>query len=84
VARRAAGDDRRRVVLSLTRRGRRLEKRVLATRAGILELARETVGDRDLQPVVEVLRELVEHTAYADLIERRRDLLGAASPLPDA
>jgi DNA-binding MarR family transcriptional regulator len=76
VERRAAGDDRRRVVLSLTARGRRLEKRVLATREGILELARDIVGERDLAPVVEVLRELVEHTAYAELIERRRALPG--------
>jgi DNA-binding MarR family transcriptional regulator len=75
VERRAADEDRRRVVLSLTPRGRRLEKRVLEAREGILQLARELLGDRDLKPVLEVLRDLVQYTQFADLIARRRELL---------
>src|SRR3954451_20224979 len=52
VERRAAGEDRRRVELSLSPRGRRLEKRVVEARQGILQLARELVGDRDLEPAL--------------------------------
>ena len=74
VERRAADDDRRRVELSLTPRGRRLEKRVSAAREGIIETARELVGDRDLEPVLELLRDLVQYTQFAELIARRRAL----------
>src|SRR3954469_14459636 len=45
--RRAADDDRRRVDLSLTPKGRRLHKRVLAAREDVLELGRQVLGDRD-------------------------------------
>jgi MarR family transcriptional regulator, organic hydroperoxide resistance regulator len=74
VERRAAGDDRRRVELSLTARGRRLEKRVLTAREGVLQLGRELIGERDLAPAVELLRDLLQYTPYAGLIERRREL----------
>jgi DNA-binding MarR family transcriptional regulator len=80
VERRSAGDDRRRVELSLTPRGRRLEKRILAAREEVLGLARELVGDRDLEPALELLRELVELTSFAELIARRRELLERADP----
>jgi DNA-binding MarR family transcriptional regulator len=75
VERRGAGGDRRRVELSLTPKGRRLEDRVAAAREGVLELGRALVGDRDLGPTLELLRELLEHTPYAELIARRRELL---------
>src|SRR2546423_1359926 len=78
VERRAAGDDRRRVELSLTARGRRLEQRVLQARNGVMELARQLVGDRDLEPALEVLRDLVQYTQFAELIARRRELLQQA------
>jgi MarR family transcriptional regulator, organic hydroperoxide resistance regulator len=74
VERRAAGDDRRRVELSLTSRGRRLEGRAGAARDEVLELARRLVGDRDVTPLVSLLRDLIEYTAYADLVARRREL----------
>src|SRR2546422_3762235 len=48
VERETAGEDRRRVELSLTPRGRRLEKRILAARQRVLDVARELVGDRDI------------------------------------
>lgn len=73
VARRGAS-DRRRVELSLTARGRRLEKRVLERREALLALARELLGDRNLEPVVEVLRDLIQYTQFADLVARRREL----------
>ena len=75
VERRPAGDDRRRVVLSLTARGRRLESRAADTREKLLDVARAAVGDRDVTPALELLRELVEFTHFAELIERRRALL---------
>ncbi len=74
VERRPADDDRRRVVLSLTPRGRRLAGRVEAARAEMLELARELVGERDLSPLLDLLRDLLEITPYAELLRRRREL----------
>ena len=74
VERRTAGDDRRRVELSLTRQGRDLSARILEARAQLSELAQALLGGRDLEPALEVLRELVQHTDYADLIARRREL----------
>jgi MarR family transcriptional regulator, organic hydroperoxide resistance regulator len=74
VERRPAADDRRRVELSLTPTGRRLEKKVRAAREGIFELTGQIVGDRDIRPAMELLRHFVSHTSYAELIERRRQL----------
>ena len=78
VERRPAEDDRRRVVLSLTARGRRLEKRAADTREGLLAVARQAVGDRDVTPALELLRELVKATQFEELIERRRELQARA------
>jgi MarR family transcriptional regulator, organic hydroperoxide resistance regulator len=77
VARRAGGDDRRRVELSLTARGRRLEKRIDATRQRFLNLAREVLGDRDLEQALRLLRDLLQYTSFAELVARRRELLEA-------
>jgi MarR family transcriptional regulator, organic hydroperoxide resistance regulator len=74
VQRRPAPDDRRRVELSLTPRGRRLQKRILAARESVLELGRALVGNRDLEPTLELFRELLKVTPFAELIERRRKL----------
>jgi DNA-binding MarR family transcriptional regulator len=76
VERRPAEDDRRRIELSLTQRGRRLEKRIATARDGVLQLGHELVGDRDLRPALEVLRDLLQYSAYAELVTRRRQLLG--------
>ena len=75
VARRAAGDDRRRVELSLTPKGRRLEARVRSTRESVLALGRQLIGDRDLTPVLVLLRDLIQYSAFAELVARRRELL---------
>ena len=80
VARRAAGEDRRRVELSLTARGRRLEKRVVAAREEVLALARALLGERDVTPVVELLRDMLEVSTYVELIARRRALDAAVTP----
>ena len=74
VERRAATDDRRAVVLSLTPQGRRLEKRAATARQGVLDLARTLIGDRDLEPILSLLRELLQFSAFAGLIERRREI----------
>jgi DNA-binding MarR family transcriptional regulator len=75
VQRRAAGDDRRRVELSLTPEGRRLEKRVRAAREQMLEAGRQLAGDRDMEPVLEALRDLVEISPYAAVVARRSELV---------
>jgi DNA-binding MarR family transcriptional regulator len=81
VERRPAEDDRRRVVLTLTPEGRRLARRVETARERNLELGRQLIGDRDLEPILEPMRELLELTPYANLIERRRRLAeGAVGP----
>ena len=74
VERRAGGEDRRRVELSLTARGRRLEKRVQGARDDVMELGHTIVGGRDLAPALELLRELLKVSPYAELIARRRRL----------
>ena len=75
VERRAADDDRRRVELSLTAKGRRLERRAATAREDVLRLARELVGDRDLTAALELLRELVQLTPFGELIARRGRLI---------
>ena len=74
VERRPAADDRRRIVLSLTPRGRRLAKQAREAREGVLDLARQVIGNRDVEPVAALLRELLVVSPYAELVERRRRL----------
>jgi MarR family transcriptional regulator, organic hydroperoxide resistance regulator len=74
VERRPAASDRRRVELTLTARGRRLQKRILASRESMLDLGRVVVGDRDLKPILKLFREALQVTPFAELIERRREL----------
>jgi DNA-binding MarR family transcriptional regulator len=74
VERRPAEDDRRRIVLSLTARGQRIEKRIRAAREEQLELGHALVGERDLEPALELLRDLAQFSPYEELINRRREL----------
>ena len=74
VTRQPAEADRRRVVLSLTAEGRRKAKQVDAAREQALAAGRQLLGDRDFEPLLAVMRELLSVTAYAELIERRREL----------
>lgn len=76
VERQTAGGDRRRVELSLTKRGRALEKRMLSAREGVLQLGHQLIGERDLAPAVELFQDLLQYTPYAGVIERRRELFG--------
>jgi DNA-binding MarR family transcriptional regulator len=75
VERRPAGDDRRRVELSLTSEGRKLERRASAARERTLEAGRELLGDRDIEPLLRLIRELLQLTNYGQVIARRRELL---------
>jgi MarR family transcriptional regulator, organic hydroperoxide resistance regulator len=74
VERRGADDDRRRIVLSLTPRGRRLEKRVAATREQMLQVGWAIIGERDLEPALELMRDLAQYSPFSRLIDRRREL----------
>ena len=74
VERRASEDDRRRIVLSLTAAGRRIEKRIQAAREEQLELGHALIGDRDLEPALALLRDLAQFSPYERLINRRREL----------
>jgi DNA-binding MarR family transcriptional regulator len=76
VERRPAAEDRRRVQLSLTPAGRRIERRVEVARQRVLEAIRELLGDRDMEPALELMHDFLQHTSYADLIARRRELAG--------
>ena len=75
VERRPAKEDRRRIVLSLTAAGRRLDKRVTAARDAIAKLGRELISERELEQTLKLLRRLLESTSYVDLVARRRELL---------
>ena len=73
--RRPAEDDRRRIVLSLTPAGRRLERRAENMRQTQLEFFRRLLGDRDLSSELDLVREMLEYTPFAELLQRRRTLL---------
>lgn len=74
VERRAAAADRRRIVLSLTRQGRKLAAKIEDTRRSVLDLAGQLIGERDVEPTLDLFNELLEHTPYKELIDRRRRL----------
>jgi DNA-binding MarR family transcriptional regulator len=74
VDRRAADDDRRQIELSLTRKGRELEKQVQRARDDLFALARSLIGARDLEPVLEFLRDLTRYSSFKELVDRRRAL----------
>jgi DNA-binding MarR family transcriptional regulator len=74
-------NDRRSVELSLTASGHKLEQQINTAREGVLNLARELIGDRDLTPALHLLGDLAKYTAYGELIARRRALLEDSPPL---
>jgi DNA-binding MarR family transcriptional regulator len=79
VERRPAEDDRRKIVLSLTAEGRRLERRAQKARETQLDFFRQVLGDRDLTTELDLVRELLGYTPYAELIAKRRALLEHSS-----
>ena len=74
VERRPASDDRRRIVLSLTPAGRRLEKRVNAARDAIAQVGSELIAAHELERTLALLRRLLQSTPYAELVARRSGL----------
>jgi MarR family transcriptional regulator, organic hydroperoxide resistance regulator len=80
VHRHADPDDRRRIELSLTPKGRRLAVKVEEARQQALEVGRSLVGDREIGPTLSLFRELLEMSDYHHLIERRRHLMGEHRP----
>jgi MarR family transcriptional regulator, organic hydroperoxide resistance regulator len=74
VERRAAEDDRRRVELKLTPTGRRLARRVEKVRRELFDASRPHVDEKRLAAATAVLRQLLEDTPAAELIDRRRGL----------
>jgi MarR family transcriptional regulator, organic hydroperoxide resistance regulator len=80
VERSDSADDRRRVVLSLTPEGRRLRKRIEAARQDVLDLARQLLGERDIEPTLRLLQEMLVHTPYKELLDRRRELFEESRP----
>jgi DNA-binding MarR family transcriptional regulator len=79
VERRPAEDDRRRIVLTLTAAGRKLNKRAEKMRQTQLDFFRQLLGDRDLSSELQLVLEMLKYTPYAELIERRRALLAGDS-----
>lgn len=74
VERRAGAGDRRQVELSLTPKGRELESRIEEARAKLFELGRTLIGERSVEPALDLLRHLTRYSSYADLVARRREL----------
>ncbi len=74
VARGAVTNDRRRVELSLTHKGRRLYEQIVAVRESVFRLGRDVIGDLDLEAALLVLRRFVDGTEFGDLIKRRQKL----------
>ena len=74
VERREADEDRRRIELTLSPKGQQLENQIEQARADLFDLARSLIGDRDIQPVLEFLRDLTEYSSFRELVDRRRAL----------
>jgi MarR family transcriptional regulator, organic hydroperoxide resistance regulator len=74
VERRSAGDDRRRVELSLTATGEEMRRSVEAARHKLIEFGRGLAPEREITHVVRLFSEVLATSAYAELLERRRAL----------
>ena len=74
VDRRQEPADRRRLVLSLTRRGHDAARHVAIVRRDALDLAAGLVGPRPLAPSLQLLGDVLSHSPYAALLARRRAL----------
>jgi MarR family transcriptional regulator, organic hydroperoxide resistance regulator len=79
VHRQPSEEDRRRIVLSLTPAGRKLEKRADDLRQTQLDFFKKLPGNRDLSSELELVLEMLRYTPFAELIDRRRELLERSS-----
>jgi len=69
-----AGDDRRRIVVTLTPAGRKLVKKIHATRQGLFDFARSLMKGVDVDATLHLFRELLQYSDYNELVARRRGL----------
>lgn len=74
VDRRPSPDDRRSVVLSLTPKGRDLERDIHQTRADVLATVAPLVDPHDVTAALRLFRTLLPHTDHGAIVERRRTL----------
>jgi DNA-binding MarR family transcriptional regulator len=74
VARRAADDDRRKIVLTVTASGRRLVSRIVAARAEMFRAAGALLPAADLEPTLALARALLAGSPSGEIIDRRREL----------
>lgn len=77
VERRPSAHDRRRVVLSLTAQGRKLERAVGKARVEVLAMVAPLVRDEDVAAALRLFRALLPNTDYGAVVERRRALGGS-------
>jgi DNA-binding MarR family transcriptional regulator len=77
VRRSTSDDDRRRVELVVSAKGRRVVRAIEAARREVLELGKAVLGDQDVTRGLGMCRTLLAGSDYAALIDRRREL---ASP----
>lgn len=80
VERRAAAEDRRRVVLSLTKDGRRIAREIERGRETLTHLGRQLIPQRDLEAALKALRGMLRFTSHAELVARRKQLEAQAPP----
>jgi MarR family transcriptional regulator, organic hydroperoxide resistance regulator len=82
VARRDADDDRRRVVLTVTAKGRRLVARIADARREMMRVAESMLPLDELGPALALGDALLAGSPSAELIARRRELeTRTASPI---
>ncbi len=74
VERAAARQDRRRIVLTLSPEGRKLQRRIEEQRQGFFEFAEGLMGNVDLDATLGLFRELLQYSEFSELIARRRKL----------
>jgi DNA-binding MarR family transcriptional regulator len=74
VERRAAVEDRRAVVLTLTASGRRLQRRVVRARNDMLRAAEAMLDGMDVEPALRLADALLAGSQAEKLIARRRQL----------
>jgi hypothetical protein len=59
--------------------GRKLQAKIENTRQSVLDLARGLIGEHDVEPTLDLFNEMLEHTPYKELIDRRRELFGIST-----
>jgi DNA-binding MarR family transcriptional regulator len=74
VERRAAAEDRRRVELSLTAKGRRVARKARAARDGVMQIGAAMIGDHNVGDALALLRDVLRATPFQQLVHRRCEM----------